>query len=286
MRLPCARGSDPIVDALRDTFGAHPVRVPEPRVRAMTVLAGEGGAHVQFRGALDPLIAGDYTTPAHVITTSDVSSAFGGRTRAIEATVGLKLLDGLVGGFGFGPAMPSIEAAATTATSVWFAFEAVEREWIDINLVSRLLGKRSVLRNAATEMFFRADQPAAMLLVDSALRSASFVVGFGSESAASAKVDIGAIADVIGKLELGIDVKQRSDVALAFHGSAPLTFAFTCKEVELDPSGTIRSFDENRQSRYLASDDAPAPPVEHRYVAALQPGVPAGADEMVEVSAG
>jgi hypothetical protein len=284
MRLPCGRGEDPILDELRDTFGAYPVRVPEARIVPMSILAMGSGGETIWRGDLSRLIEGDLTFPADLVRKGEVSGAFSKSSRDLDASVAVKLLDGLAAAFGFAGAMPSLEAAASSARTVRFAFPLVTRSYVDIGEVARLLGMRRLMRNAATEIFLQESHPTRMLLIDSTLRCSSFTMGSGTNGSVGFSVDIGAIQKLIGDVKLEVKREHGSVKELTFHGATELTFAFTCKEVRLKPDGLIRSFDETRQARFLGADeDADAPAVPPSYVARLEPAAVGPLDVMVEI---
>jgi len=281
MRLWCKPGQEKLLDAMRDTFGAQPLRVPDARVDVLCVLASVGKDACYFRGDLAPLLEGDIRFPEYLRSSSDVSSVFSTRSSALDAKVGLKLLEGFASGFGLNEMMPAVEAQVHKGASIWVDFDRVERRFIDVGLVARRLGNARLLRNPATEPFLRATEPAQMLIVDSVLTSKSFTMGFGTEASENADVDLGPIQEVVGNLETKVSAKRTSDTALKFEGERALTFAFTCKTVEVRGDGSLESFDENTQPRFLSGspEDKPVPSM----VASLQ-GVTVGArDAMVDL---
>lgn len=281
MQLWCKPGREKLLDALRETFGAQPLRVPEARVNVLSVLASVGSDACYFRGHLAPLLEGEITFPRYFQSTCDVSSVFSTRSSALDAKVGLKLLEGFASGFGLNDMMPAVEAQVTRGVSIWVDFDRVERSFVDVGLVARRLGNAKLLRNPATELFLRSQDPAQMLIVDSVLTSKSFTMGFGTEAAGKAEVDLGPIQEVIGKLDAKVSATRASDSSLKFQGERALTFAFTCKTVDVREDGSLESFDENTRARFLSgSPEEKAPP---SMVASLQAGTVGSRDVMVHI---
>jgi hypothetical protein len=287
VQLPCRSGDDPLLDVLRQVYGAHPIRVPDSQVKVLTVLAAIGKGPVRFRGALEPLVEGlpPFEVPSHLVAISEVADIAGTRSSSVNVKVGFKLLEGFAAALGLANALPTLQASFSGATKMWFSFKRVTRSFVDINVLARLLGGRKVVINPATRIFFDTQAPADFLLVDSVLRSNSFTVGVEQDGSSEVKIDIGAIERIVGEVSTEVKVERSSNTSVAFTGPTPLTFAFSCKLVDLAPDGAIVSFDENRQSRFLSaqSDASTGKPIDRSYVADLVPASPAPLDVMVEV---
>lgn len=280
MRLWCKPGQDKLLDALRDTFGAQPLRVPEARVDVLCVLAALGTGACRFRGHLAPLLEGSVHFPPYLRATCEVSSVFSTRSRELDAELGLKLLEGFASGFGLNGMMPAVEAQLSKGTSIWVDFDHVERSFVDVGLVARVIGAAKLRRNPATEIFLRPEGAAQMLILDSVLTSRSFTMGFAVRADAKVEVNLGAIQEVVGKLDTRVSTSSAGDTALRFEGETPLTFAFTCKSLAVRQDGSLESFDENTRPRFMLGGlmEAKSEPC---FVANLQPGAVGPRDVMV-----
>jgi hypothetical protein len=282
MRLPCGPQEDPIVKALRRTFRAQPVRVPEARILPMAVLAAGGDDEAIWRGELEHLIEGEFSYPQKLIHRDDVSATFAQTSREISGEVALKLLDGFASSLGMTGALPSIGAAAQSARSVQLGFPRVTRRYVDIGEVARLLAKRRLVRNAATEIFLRPKAPMRMLLIDSVLRSATFTLRLNRGSGGKTSVDIGAIRKLVGDVKVEVGAETAEATELSFAGPEQLTFAFSCKQIVLAPHGKIASFDETRAGAFLGAEEEPpkaSPPS-----ADLRPGKVESLDVLAELT--
>ena len=78
-----------------------------------------------------------------------------------------------------------------------------------------------------------------MLVVDSAITSESFSVSSERSRGGRVKLNVKAIEDIIGKAGAEVSAAATSSFGVKFRGKRPLTFAFSCMRVFLEPDGRI-----------------------------------------------
>ncbi|HET9983362.1 MAG TPA: hypothetical protein VFQ38_07235 [Longimicrobiales bacterium] len=237
--------NDPLVTTLRDVFGANIVRVPEERIRPVTVLASHG-RKTAFRGALAPLLAGG--GPVDVpVAKSGVANLSGRRSISVQLDLGLKIL----GGFLKALQLPAagIDAQFEGACKVSFQFQDVKRFFVDTGVLGQRLGGRIVDRgNPATSIFFEDDWT--FLVVDSVITSSDFAIHVDEATKAGFAIDLPAVQQIVSGVNAGVQVASASGRDLAFKGDRQLTFAFTCVRLFLNADGRITAMPP--------ADDVPA----------------------------
>lgn len=233
MALPLCK-SDPLVDTLKDVFGANIVRVPEERIRPLTVLASDG-SRTSFRGALAPALVGAEALDVPV-DDSTMANVSGKRSSSVKLDLGLKIL----GGFLAALHIPSagIEAQLEGAKQVSFSFQDVKRLYVDPTALGHQLSGRVVDRqNPAVSIFFGDDWT--FLVVDSAITSRDFSINVEKAATQGFRVDVPTIQQIVSEANAGVQVQSTSGTDLVFKGDAYLTFAFTCVRLFLDADGRI-----------------------------------------------
>jgi hypothetical protein len=244
MALPLCDG-DPIVNTLREVFHANIIRVPEERFAPLTVLAADGSA-VSFRGGLRNLIKGDspaFPDPADSLMTT----ISGQKTRSMDLSLGLQILDGFLKGLGAGSA--GIDTKFKTVQKVTYSFANVVRKWVDDGAVGRLLIDRVIdKQNPAAAIFFGSGQYA-FLVLDSVITSSEFTIAVDKTSSGSFSFDLPGIQNIIGKSSTAVSVSTATGYELTFTGQKQLAFAFSCVQFRLDPAGTIQAMFPDDQAR-------------------------------------
>ncbi len=228
---------DPIVNALRDVFGANIVRVPEERIKPLRVVASSDDKS-SFRGELTPLLKGNVALNIPV-TTSQMADISGKRSRKVNIDLGLEILDGFLKGFGITSAEIGIKFQG--ASEVSFSFKNVVRNYIDIGLLGKALaGQKVEKENPAARIFFD-DTDYSFLVIDSVITSSDFLISVDKSSDSGFKLDIPTIQNIVNKANVGVQVTTTNDYDIVFKGPEHLTFAFSCVKLYLDADGTIMS---------------------------------------------
>ena len=127
-----------------------------------------------------------------------------------------------------------------------FSFHKIVREFVDNAWLSRALSER------ALEHFYgEKKQRWNLLYVDSVITSPSFTLEVVKSNSGS--LDLAApVPHLIGKAELKVSVKKRSNRSLTFSSDKPLTFAFTAAQLHVEKSGAISTIEPDTKARVLA----------------------------------
>lgn len=242
---------DPLVTTLRDVFAANIVRVPEQRIKPLSVVAGYGKKSA-FRGSLAELLVGRPhigVSPA----ASSMASLSGKRSKKIRIDFGLQILSSVLEGFHI-PAT-GIENAFEGATEVSFSFNNVVRQSIDKGeLGSALQGHRLDLAHPSAAIFF-GDDRWDLLIIDSTITSSDFSIAVDRSSSNEFKINLGLIQQIVDKANVGVSVSVVADRVLSFKGPEHLTFGFTCVRLFLKDDGKISLLAEVPQQHQLATTE-------------------------------
>lgn len=215
---------------LRETFQATPLRVPEERVQPLMVV-GQDGNKIQYRGELKFLLE-DPNALNIVPNEGVVSNVALQRTKKVDISVGLNILDGFLQGLQLSPAV--VGAAFKNVNEISFSFTNVTRRWIDIGELGLQLRNNKLAFDHPSLNIFKGDKPATFLIITDAIVSKSFSINV--ESAKDNTLDLGipAIQKYIVDANLKVNVSSNLKKNITFEGEKPLTFAFSCVRVEFN----------------------------------------------------
>ncbi|MEI7644588.1 MAG: hypothetical protein WCJ55_09950 [Chloroflexales bacterium] len=227
--------TDPLVALIYDLFGANMVRVPDSRIRPLSVIAQRAG-HSSFRGSLLPLLT-DAQALGVLPATSELTDITGRRSRRVTLDLGMHILRGFLKGFG----LPSAGLASKLgdAACLSFAFPAVRRVAYDISALGWALAGRRIDRlNPAAAIVF--DQPRyELLLIDSILTSSQISVIISNDGGQRLNADASALGKIFVDMGAEVSASGDSGVELALKSPQDLTFAFTCVRLFFDQDGLI-----------------------------------------------
>lgn len=233
-------GNDPLVNTLRSTFGANPVRVPEERIQPLCALAFRDGK-AAFRGALAPLLTGgqNFTVPNSARAQSTMADLSEKRSASVSLSLGLDILGGFLAGFGIPSA--GIHAKFAGATEVAFSFSSVNRDWVDDNWLGRALVGLSLDRQTVAARLFTDKPRWDLLVIDSVITSSQFTISVTKSNSDSFAIDIPGIQSLVASAKVQVDVESKSQRQVTFRGAKALTFAFTTVRLYVDDHGNIQS---------------------------------------------
>lgn len=238
---------DPLVSLVHDLFGANIVRVPDARVRPLSVVVHRGGRSF-FRGSLLPLL-GDARPLGVQPTESLLTDISGRRSRRVSLDLGVHILRGFLKGFG----LPTAELSSSIegASYLSFAFPAVRRTALDVNALGwALAGRRIDRRNPAAAILF--EQPRyELLLIDSVLTSRQIAVVLSGAKGQRINVDLAALQQVVGDLGGRVGASAAGEIELSLESTAELTFAFSCVRLFFDREGLISAMPPDHSRRTL-----------------------------------
>jgi hypothetical protein len=246
---------DPLVSLVHELYGANMVRVPDARVRPLSVVVHRNGRSF-FRGSLLPLLsdARPLGLQSEETLLTDIS---GRRSRRVTLDLGLHILRGFLSGFGLPHA--GLEVGLNDAAYLAFAFPAARRRALDVNALGWALAERRLDRaNPAAAILF-ADGPAyELLLVDSVITSRQIAIVIGGAKGRRVNVDLAALRQALAELGGSAEAGADGEIELILTSKAELTFAFSCVRLCLDAEGQIASIPPDHSTRTL-SEIAPAP---------------------------
>lgn len=242
---------DPLVSLVHDLFGANIVRVPDARVRPLSVVV-QRGSRAFFRGSLLPLLA-DARPLGVQPETSTLTDISGRRSRRLTLDLGLNILRGFLQGFG----LPTSELGVGLqgASYLSFAFPEARRIALDVGALGwAIAGRRLERANPAAAIFF--DVPRyELLLVDSVLTSRQIAVVLSGSKGQRLNVDVSALRKLMAEIGGQVGATSDNNIELTLQSEAELTFAFTCVRLFFDAEGNISSMPPDHARRTLGPID-------------------------------
>jgi hypothetical protein len=230
---------DPFIAELRDVFKANVLRVPETRMTPLSVLLTRSKA-VQYLGDIGSLLEGKAFALAPAdLKTSEMAALSTRSSKEIEGELGAQILSGLLAGMGTG-AEPAADVSVhiKSSSSVRFSFPAVQRQYVDIARLAKVLAGRKVDRKNL--LFAQLIDPKSTLrLVDSVLTASRFQIESAEKGDRGFKLDPVALKKQLANAKIEVEASDAKH--LTFSSVRRLTFAFTCVNVVLANDGAIRS---------------------------------------------
>lgn len=217
-------------DWLRATFGATPLRVPEARVQPLIVVAQKNKT-TQFRGELHYLLEQPQAFNLN-IREDPVADVALERTRKIDISTGMSILEGFLQGLEISPA--AVGVALKGVREISFSFSKVQRRWADLGSLGLVLKKNPLDLSHPSVRIFTGDDPHRLLIISDAIVSRGFDIHIESGGETSVEAGIPAIQEYIAQANLNVKVSSNRKQSISFEGETPLTFAFTCVRAEFD----------------------------------------------------
>ena len=228
-------GDDILVNTLQKVFKANIVRVPEAKIRPLSVLAITP-KKPHFWGYLEEFTESPLPNYEAALQESQMADISGKRSKDVKAELGLQILDGFLKGYNLPSA--AISSKFTGAKTVSFSFQEVVRYFISPGKIGGILkGQALDVDNGSNAIFLQKE--ARLFLIDSVIKSKDFSIIVEKTNSNDFSLDIRAIQQIIGQANTGVHIESHSGLDLSFHGSTPLSFAFTCIECILDAAGRI-----------------------------------------------
>ncbi|EFO81561.1 hypothetical protein OSCT_0577 [Oscillochloris trichoides DG-6] len=262
--------TDPIVALIYERFSANMVRVPDSRIRPLSIIAARRGRNA-WRGSLLPLLSNPraFGIRPEVSQLTDVS---GKRSRRVTLDLGMHILRGFLKGFG----LPSADLTSTLGRSTYlsFAFPSVRRAAYDLGALGWALAGQQIDRGNPAATIFFGDERHDLLLIDSVLISDQISVTFFNERGQQSDLDVSALTKIFAGAEA--HSKGEGQAELILKSEKELTFAFTCVRLFLDQEGRITAMPPDHLLRTLGIPDEPPPQVRYspdRVLLHAQPGL-------------
>jgi hypothetical protein len=225
--------NDPLVSLLRQTFQANPIKVPEERLKPLSVIFKNNG-NFKFIGGLEPLLVRGEPIMAD-IKQSRVANVSATKTKSIDVNLGIDILEGFLQGMLVDSI--SVKEHFNSVSKVSFSFQNVQRQWIDIGELGRIIrDRRFDKQNAATHELLYDD--AQCMVVDSIIASNNFTINVDRATEQKGTIDVGAIQKLVSA-RTGISIKSDSETSISFQGEVMLAFAFSCIELKVNQNAKI-----------------------------------------------
>jgi hypothetical protein len=242
---------DPLVSLIYDRFSANMVRVPDARIRPLSLIASRHGRS-SWRGSLLPMLSEPraFGLRPEVSQLTDVA---GRRSRRVTLDLGLHILRGFLKGFG----LPSTELSSTLGQAAYltFAFPNVRRVSYDLGALGwALAGQRIERNNPAAAIFFGLNSYE-LLLIDSVLTSSEISVVFSNEDGSKVNVDVSALVKIFAGAQASASGDTEAELILK--SPQDLTFAFTCVRLFLNQEGLITAMPPEQRLRTLGAEAEP-----------------------------
>lgn len=226
--------NDPLLDLIRKTFSANPVRVPDDRVKPLAVF-GITGNSKRHMGLITNLISGGISLEV-IITDSQLANVSSSSTKKVSAELGLKVMDGFLSGLGKNNI--GLTASFKGVTKVSFSFKNVHRHSIDIIALMRSFGQyKADIENPVTKSFISGERQC--ILVTGVIVSDNFSMKVEECSDHKFAFDIPEIHGLLSAKGNKIQVSSNNATEISFKGDKQLPFAFEAIKLLVSFDGSI-----------------------------------------------
>ena len=246
---------DPLIQVVRDDFGATPLRVPDSRFRPGAVIANPQtkGRQARFWGNISHVLP-EFSEPQ--IVESPITQVSRVSTGSIGVSLGLKVLDGLLSGMGLAMPIQDIQAeiGLENAKEISLRFPSPRRRFMHLAQVGAGLEKLVLEKHGGTELFYESDY--SLVFVDGVLETRELRVDARTEREISLSA---------GTAPLSADLTAKWDQhgSITFESTEPVPFAFTAVSLDLDVATGALSIEpkfEMSEAVGSAPGFAPMPP--------------------------
>jgi len=226
--------NDDLLKTLRDTFKANPIRIPEERIQPLIVF-DRSGINTKYIGRVENLLA-DSSPLVLPVEEGRVADLSGSKTKSIDAKIGIQIMDGFLKGLGSSSA--GLSAAFKDVQKVSFSFKYVNRKYIDVGLLCKILSDKTFdTHNPVNRKFVSGASECT--IVDSVITSNNFSIIVDESSNDDFSFNIPEIQNLISSKENSVNVEQTSKLEISFTGEQQLAFAFSCFVLEIDEEGNV-----------------------------------------------
>lgn len=225
---------DVLVNLIRETFNANPVRVPEERIMPMTIL-GVSGKKVTFLGSVVPLLSGKKGLKVKQ-QKSQLPNVSASKSKAISTEIALKIMDGFLSGLGSNSA--GLEHSFKGINKVSFSFQDVNRHHVDVNELLKVLGTEKLDKEHPVAKAF-INESMRCVIITSVITSSSFTIKSESDSLHQTDLNIPEIQGLFSSKGNKVKVSSASKAEVSFKGSKDLAFAFSGLGLIISDDGSV-----------------------------------------------
>ncbi len=222
-----------ITDQIRDLFDANPLRIPEARIQPMCMLEVYN-QKPKYLGEFKFLVKDgfDYEIATKTAPVSQVSNV---KTKKIDFKIGFDILGNFIKAFGLDPA--AVSASVKGSKKMSFSFGNVQRTYIDPLELGHVLVTNDI-KGDPENIFIKeiSEKPATKLaLITDILASTEFSLSTYKDNNTEAQINIPLIQKYVANVDTKLSVEKVNENEVKFKGDTPLTYAFTCVEIDIDP---------------------------------------------------
>ncbi len=222
-----------ITDHIRELFDANPLKIPEARIQPLSMLEVRNNKP-KYLGAFKFLVKDGFD---HAITINEapVSQVSNTKTKKINFKIGFDILGNFIKALGLDPAV--IGASVKGTKKISFSFGNVVRKYIDTLELGHILVTNDILGDP-DNIFIQeivSNPDVQLALITDVLTSTDFSISTYKENNSNADINIPLIEGYLGNIDTGLSLEKISENEITFKGSTPLTYAFTCVEINIDP---------------------------------------------------
>lgn len=217
--------NDPAVSYLR-SLNYNVLRHPRADLAPLDVLGRTGGAAERL-GPLDMVWKSSQPKPKpKTVAAANVKAQ---STGSLKGSLGVKVLDGLLSGFGVGSIGGKFSLSGSKGMR--FHFEKPLVLVVDLFAIGKYLSEGDLDdRNPAVERYFY-DDSAEVFIVTEVLRTNQLTIEFDSASSGSAAADVTALQGLL-KPQLDVARDKTRSAAITIATREPLAFGFKAYAIE------------------------------------------------------
>ncbi len=222
-----------ITDQIRDLFDANPLKVPEARIQPLCMLEIKD-QKPKYLGEFKFLVKDglQHTIPIKTAPVSQVSDV---KTKKIDFKIGFDILGNFIKAFGLDPA--AVGASIKGSKKLSFSFGNVVRKYVDTLELGHILVSNDI-KGDPDNMFIEDianNKDIKLALITDVLTSTDFSLSTYKDNTTGAEINIPLIQKYLANIDTKLTVEKVSENEVKFKGETPLTYAFTCVEINIDP---------------------------------------------------
>jgi hypothetical protein len=231
-------------------LGYNVVRLPRKGIDPLDVL-GRDGKSIEWLGRLDQLWTSKKPIPA-IGAPQPAAHINGQQTGEMSASVGLKLLSGMLKAIG--ATVPEVGFAYNTARTLQFTFGNVMTRSVVPLEVGEFLSEGDIHgTNPFVEHYFHDDATDAFVIVE-VLESNQVTVSANAESGGQCNADIPAIQNAVGA-NVSVSAKSGGASDLTYTGNDSVTFGFKVFAIAFDERWRITGVAPTAELAFSAGSD-------------------------------
>lgn len=225
---------DKLLTLLKETFEANPIKIPEERIKPLTVISRKDGKH-KYIGSIEHLL-NDQSDLNIQIQTSQMADLSATKSKSIDTKLGLQVMDGFLQGLGNSGV--SLDVAFNGVEKVSFSFQDVSRSYVDIGKTCGELSKRKFnIEHPVNKNFL--EETEQCIIVDSVIASNNFSLKVEETSQKDFKFDVPEIQNILKSSGNKVTAKSSNSLEISFQGENSLAFAFTGFVLNCDEDGSV-----------------------------------------------